>query len=579
MSEAKPTMFTRLVNSIPGLTPPLTLGGLIWLCFYRLSGSLGFYDDDLHFFGIVTNYESARELWDWIKFCWLYWPQGRPMGYTAMYGLGYLGDWLGGLAGYQLLSMLLTWVNALLLYFLIRRHVCERAAMPTALFFSLAAIATVQLAFTFAFYYNVAVFFFLLAASVYPTRFRLLSYGFLALGMLSQEPITLAFLFFPWLILPLNKQGMTAWLKHAVCWTLVIGTILALRWKIGDPWGSERVAEIASSPTATLTRSVESAVKGFATHWKLIAIRPIQAFQGLTLPGGIVFLVAAGVVGALLRRSPESERPEGEPKAKVRYPLARMALVGLTCMSAPYAAYFRDYWYPCTAETGFFSAVHIITMFGSAMVVGAAWTAALNKPSLRLPATVAASLYFASLVLFGQILQKDLAMNWSGQKEFWRELYHLCPDLDDGTDVLILNKDLPARRFASQFSWPDELTLGRQYRFPTDWKRPPRAFIVNPDIAGHHIYHEDGLFKWIYHPSILFHAKSGSEIIKPGTVIILTKSQVGYERLHGHFPVKNGLLPLKEMGAPLLPTLPRRPFAALFEIPAPLNGPAQTTTP
>lgn len=109
---------------------PAMVAGLIWLGFYRLSGSLGFYDDDLHFFAIVTNYDSAGELWAWIKYCWLKWPQGRPMGYTAMYSLAYFGDWLGGLAGYQLLSMLLAWINSLLLYRLVARHVNERAALP-----------------------------------------------------------------------------------------------------------------------------------------------------------------------------------------------------------------------------------------------------------------------------------------------------------------------------------------------------------------------------------------------------------------------------------------------------------------
>jgi hypothetical protein len=555
---------------------PAMIAGLVWLCFYRLSGGLGFYDDDLHFFGLVTNYESSGELWNWIKYCWTKWPQGRPMGYTAMFSLAYLGDWIGGLAGYQLVSMTLAWVNSMLLYRVLTRHIDVRAALPAVLFFSLAAISTVQLAFTFAFYYSVSVFFFLIAANLYPTRWRALSYLFLALAMLTQEPVTLAFLFFPLLILPLNKQGVFTWLKHAACWLLVIGTILVIRWKIGDPWGSERVAEIASSPGAILARSLESAIKGFGTHWKLIALRPIQAFDGLALPGIIVFSVAAVAVFVLLRRQPTT--PDG-PSGRVEYSLARMAGVGILCMSAPYAAYFREYWHPCTAETGFFSAVHIVTMFGSALVVGAAWTALFNLPRLRWLAPAAASVYFASLVLFGQILQKDLAMNWSGQKEFWRELYRLCPDLTDGTDVLVLNRNLPTRRFASQFSWPDEVTLSKQYRFPPEWKRPPRAFIVNPDIAGHHIYLEGGQFKWTFHPSILNHAKAGLEIIEPGTVIILAKTQLGYERLFGNFPVKNGELPLKALGAPVLPTTPRRRFASMFEIPSPAATSAPKLSP
>jgi hypothetical protein len=576
---SNPMMITSPETPRNRLLVPALLAGLIWLCFYRLSGGFGFYDDDLHFFGIVTNYESPGELWGWIKYCWMKWPQGRPMGYTAMYSLAYLGDWLGGLAGYQLLSMLLAWVNSLLFYRLVARHVNARAALPAVLFFSLAAISTVQLAFTFAFYYSVAVFFFLVAANLYPTRWRALSYLFLALAMLSQEPITLAFLFFPLLILPLNKQGVMTWIKHAACWLLVIGTILAIRWKIGDPWGSNRVADIAGSPVATLTRSLESTVNGFGTHWKLIFLRPIQAFENLTLAGSLAFAVAAVIVRTLLHWNTTAKPARDAIAPPVDHSLVRMAVVGLLCMSVPYAAYFRDYWYPCTAETGFFSAVHIITMFGSALVVGAIWNVLINLPALRLYATVAASIYFASLVLFGQVLQKDLAMNWSGQKEFWRELYRLCPDLTDGTDVLVLNKNLPTRRFASQFSWPDELTLGRQYRFPTEWKRAPRAFFVNSDIAGHHVYLENGQFKWSFHPSILNHAKAGKEIIEPGTVIILAKSQLGYERLFGSFPVKNGQLTLKTLGPSALPGMPRRQFAALFDIPSPVATPAPNPSP
>jgi hypothetical protein len=94
-------------------------------------------------------------------------------------------------------------------------------------------------------------------------------------------------------------------------------------------------------------------------------------------------------------------------------------------------------------------------------------------------ATTILALYLALVVGEHFTIQLDFKQSWQNQKFFWTSVVKNCPDLQDGTVILVIRKNLPTTKFIKTNSWSEPLILRQIYKFPEDWQQEPRLFLVS----------------------------------------------------------------------------------------------------
>jgi hypothetical protein len=144
------------------------------------------------------------------------------------------------------------------------------------------------------------------------------------------------------------------------------------------------------------------------------------------------------------------------------------------------------------------TSVHLAATFGGALLFAClcqSFLAFAQSRRLKNIAIILFSLYLSALGAYCFSVQLDFKQAWQNQQTFWTNAIGQMPDLADGTMIFILNHDLPATRYIRTNSWADPIMLAQIFRFPSDWKSPPRLFVVPMDWTKS-IVQENGQFSW-----------------------------------------------------------------------------------
>ena len=503
-------------GSLPGwvraLGTPALLILLYWIVRYFHMQHFGLYEDDLtHFpsiFGMAWE-QIVRYATDPVRIAALR-EQGHPLHNSFIYLLSGIGWRLSGLSGPYWIGFAVQSANIALFYLLLKRIHHSALAILGTLVYVLYSADTTQAFLTYSLGIHPSLTFLLLALHAYLSDRLVLSYILASFTLLTYETTYLVFLAAP-LLKPGEPIPGRRWLAH-------LGSVLAILavftyWRVRT--GDDRVLGLLG--WTQLLQPAVNAVIGPAVSLGSFVYRPyltIVSRNGEALAAAGIFSIAfyllfwrlplgmsSGIEQWLAVLSVPSSGVQLRDRARRLWgavpqeakDLVRIACVGalMLVLAYPLMLSVRPY-----AISGRDTRVHAAAVVGAGMLLGASltvvlWVAAGLKKRrwVALPLAVLLGL----LAGYGLVIQNDYVLAWKYQREFWRELLPLIPDVGEGDAILV---DLEALRDTRQIGanyWNMPIVLEQLYEFPEEWDRPPRVYRLSEIWRSHVMSWEDTL--------------------------------------------------------------------------------------
>jgi hypothetical protein len=465
--------------------PLLLFSVLIWITQFWHSRTFGFYEDD--YFRIPSALSmNFHQLLHFASKNIFYWGDvdGRPLHEILIYTLSNVGAKIGGLQGLYAIGFLIVCFNVFLFYFLLLRlSGSPQIALLGGIAFSLFPADTTRAFLTHSFGLQPSLGLLLLGFHLYLSGKTKLAYIPVVCTLFLYETTYLVFLVAPLLEHRYNKPKAR---RHALVMILVLALTVMVRRVVGE-------GRVAGTGVRELTLGLINIITGPITAVSMFVIRPVEACFKLNLEkvvlGLIVFVIVSIALSCHSGNRVEPEKVEvaaSEDRPRIRR-LFRVALLMLILS------------YPLTLTTIGFSVsgrgtrVHMAAALGASMVIACGGHLALGIGTLkkRQIASLAVASLCALLAVFGLTVQQDYTLAWSFQRSFWTELVTLCPDLKDGTVVLVESDGLPDNRqflFAREklegvpdtrqikfLAYP-EIILQQLFQFPSSWQSPPLVY-------------------------------------------------------------------------------------------------------
>jgi hypothetical protein len=513
--------------------PFLLLATVVGVARYWHLGQFGFYEDDYTLVtrGMASNWAEA---WAFSRDLVLgFGGQGRPFHQALLYLLSYLAGRLGGIPGAYWMGYIIVAGNSMLAYTVLRRLGHGRFALVGALGYALFPADTTPVFITASFGFQQSLTWFWLAMHAYLSDRRVLAYLLILGSLLSYETVFPVFLAAPLLKGDWDRRLIRRAVAHAGILAALFGVVLALRAFVGET----RVAglsfpEIVTTP---LLHMLEGPVVSVGTF----LYRPIQAVLAADREIAVVLIVATVLFGILLYRirpvssvSPASlwtglRRPRFRAWSPETRGMARLALTGLLMLILAYPLTFTIRAY---AISGRDTRVHFAAVLGASILWGAfAWLLVAVGEAVR-KRWVAAGLLavvLGGLAGFGFVIQRDYARSWELQRSFWTQVVALCPDLDEGTVILVAPEAFTDTRQIAANHWNLPRVLDQIYSFPLDWDDPPRLYRLLPGWEEH-IVAGDGrllldaqtvlappsLYGEVESPRVIYLAAAGGRLVR-----------------------------------------------------------------
>jgi hypothetical protein len=235
----------------------------------------------------------------------------------------------------------------------------------------------------------------------------------------------------------------------------------------------------------------------------------------------------------------ELSYPEGLKQA------GRLFIAGLVMLLLSYGLSFT---HTPLVIRGNATSVHVAaTLGGSIMCAGIFWAILLLAEFYQKKKIAAAliALYFSLLVGFHFVVQNDYVRSWRNQRTFWKSVVSLCPDLDEGTVIFVEPHGLPETKYVHTTSWAYAIILKELLRFPKEWKKPPRLFVLSQELKNS-IRAERDRVRWQV-PVAMWN--SHSDFLSPGNLIWLEMRGNELTRRNGILEFECIRFPLKEKGS------------------------------
>jgi hypothetical protein len=428
----------------------LVLSCVVLFSLYSRVSDYGFYEDD--YWGIVPWFKTPpSQLWALTISHFETWPTGRPLNHILPKWFSWLGYHLAGIQGIYFLGFFVHSLNAFLIYLLLRRWLEHWSAVLAGFLLVLYPADTARIIPLFTAHVYTSLTFLLIALLVNRTRYWVASYPIAALSLLSYETAFLPFIVFP-LFFPDRGRRVFRWLVHVASCGTVLVLVFGIRLKLGD----SRANSVISGPGEILWRSVSSMWLGPVTSLKTLVKAIIE---GPHAPTPFAFLFA-GLVALLLLALPRLIRKTPGPpdESSSRSQSLTVFLAGVASWIFAYALTLTNY--PPTQEAGRLTSTHIAAVFGLACAIAGA-TGYLR--SLRNPVKIAATAVMTALVglltLYSFRVQAGYASAWGKQRQFWRQVVELCPDIAPDTRIILIGTEPKQNEFILGNSWADVLVL------------------------------------------------------------------------------------------------------------------------
>lgn len=557
----------------------LVLAAVLWLAHYFYFRSLGLYEDDYSHTSPPLGWHLS-DLLQYVRVL-VTWPLGRPLGFFLGSFLAFLGGKLGGLSTIYFIGYLVQITNALLFYFLLRRLGQQRIAWIGALAFAFFPADTTHIFLMHALGLHTSLTFLLVASHCYLSGQKSLAHLFSLGALLTYESPYMVFLAIPLLCRPWDRKLAGEMLRHIAVWLVIMLAVVAIRTAIGEG----RIEDLGSSP-ANLVTTVSHILAALAIG-PAVSMSVFWSGPQWTLPHwnreltyvflGCLPVLAWTLIRAAARADKEDTGRPLLPRSKLvdqqkpldfagpRAQSIRIPLTALIMLSLAYGLSFTHF--PPTVTYGRLTSVHLAAAFGGALLF--AWISGLfltfaQSHRFRIVGIAIVALYLSLIVAYRFSIQQNFRQAWANEQKFWASAVAQIPDMTDGTIILVINRGLPGTRFIETNSWTDPLILQQIFRFPSEWRTPPRLFVVGPEwinsvtLEGDQLEWQVPAATWKTHREVL-----------PDSNVILLRSVYGHlERRTGSLMIQGRELHLKP---PALDATPVWAKGALYPLLLPVT--------
>jgi len=537
----------------------LLLAVVFWTVRYWHSRQFGLYEDDL----TIIPDAFQRSFSSLIGYIFIYvthfYGHARPLSDSFIYFFSWIGWQIDGLWGPYLLGFLITAINIGLFYWLMRRTTSQPFALIAGLGYILYSADTTQAFLTHSLGVQPSVLLILLAMHAYLSNKRILAYLLAFVVLFSYE---LPFLLFAAAPL-LKKKWDKALLKEILWHTVMLVVMLAAIYLFRSAIGEGRVSGLGLKDLVT-TPFVHS-IEGPLVSLGALAYRPLQTIQGFDLEVGIAILLTFGLFLWIISRLEVTTQVKlkdlwhaaQEQAARRALPeevkaLGRLFLAGAAMLVLAYPLTFTV---RANAISGRDTRVHLAGVAGTAVLVatiafffiylsnGSRWRVAIN---------VLIALELAFLAGYGFIIQRDYALAWQYQRQFWTELLPLIPDAGEGTVVLIDPAALHDTRQIGANYWNLPSVLEQLFVFPETMSPVPVVHRLEPGWQNTPLV-EAGLID--VNAATVFSVPNLYGRVKPQDVILI-QAEDGRLVRQETLTLKGQAYAIKPITSAVLPTLP-----------------------
>ncbi len=479
------------------------LGCAAWVAFFLHSGSFGLYEDDYAFISPALGWHLSDL--PRVPRYFGSWPQERPLGFALPPVLTFLGARLGDLHAVYVIAFLVLTLNSFLFYFLLRRVGSEPFALCGALAFCLFPADTTRPFLMHATGLQPSLTFLLIACLCYLAGRRFLSYVVALGSLLTYESPFMVFLAVPLLKDKWDRGLGREFLRHAAVLAAMLAAVFAIRTYAGD----DRVA-LSTGSLFVPAKAMAGMVIGPLATIALFFYGPLTSLTRWGVEAAIVFSVSTAILSLALGRSPVTPHaagphlPRPRPISVTRLAAAigasrptRVLLAALVMLCLGYAFSFTHF--PPVARFGRATSVHLAAVVGASLLVAWSCEALLRVATgygLRSHVGLLVAVFFSLLASYGLSIQQDFARSWQNQRAFWTDVVRVCPDLTEGTVILVQHDGLPETRLILTHSWADPMIPAQLYRFPSSWTQPPQLFVVDDDWTQD-VVTEGTQYRWV----------------------------------------------------------------------------------
>jgi hypothetical protein len=528
--------------------------------------------------------------------------RGRPLQHIIPSILTYVGYNTAGLVGVHFFGALVNFINALLVFLLVRRSINHYAGLICAIIFVLYPVLTVKQYLTHALILQVSTTFCLLAMRLYLQNRKLTAYFLSTLCLFTYEHAYL-----PFLLTPLLESGKHLTIRNrvkriamhlAIC-GLVISSIAGLRFMSGDyrfthsnylgreAGGSvfETVKKLLSAlylgPLVCMEGFIKSVDKTYVWSYRNTSIF-IWALAGALFGFIISFLGRREMVRFIARpdyASLKKKIPFRDGVLEVDYIFAK--LVYMIIMGGLFSGVAYLFNLPKYPPNFLFTrnvSEHLASQFGMSLLLGTILTlvlylSVLYKQTLvrRCTAVISSmivAIIFSGLFGYGRFIQLDHVNVWKVQKSLWTRIIELAPEVKKGTRIFLINNKLSPFAINLQYqSWSMFYIYEQIFRMPIEWgsRGPlwidkdynfssernkiydfPRLFLIRDDWIKYANMDENRVTvtypNWIFMPQ--------GRHFDVGNLIVFEFIKGKLIRKNGQVKINNGVLDLSMTGEP-----------------------------
>jgi hypothetical protein len=457
------------------------LGLLVFISHYFQFSNFGLYEDD---YAVTSNLGyNLNDVWTAVvnsinNF-------QRPVGFIVITLIPFISSKFGDLNLLHLTGFLIVWLNAYLVFYFIRLNFDERFAWLGAIFYVLFPALTIRGWLMHTTHMQPTITYLLCALILYTNHRKTLSYIVISLSLMTYELGILPFFTAPMFANPWNRHLIKKLAFHSLILFGMMAIIIFIRSTVqGDGDGDIKI--LLQNPVEIIQRVFFSMFIGPYTSIKSFFFGPtmilVDIIRGqfiitnalnllLIIPLFITLLWSFLYFFAVNKKNPQSFQNLYTTQE------FKLTTLGFLTLFLSYSMAFTHY--PPKELFGTGTSIHTGAAFAWALLapglLGLIYSKIKHVPIKRI-FCVGLAIYLSILVLFHISIQSVYVKSAKMQTDFWNAVVKLCPDLSEGTVIFYDKNNLVEQDAITTFSWAISVTLEQIYKFPSEWKSPPRVF-------------------------------------------------------------------------------------------------------
>jgi hypothetical protein len=554
----------------------IVLAFVVWIARFSQASDFGIYEDDWTIIPRAIEMSFSQLLEFIFNYVSNFLGQGRPLHHSLIYFFSFVGWRLGELGGIYFIGYLIVTLNTILFYLLLKRLFNHQFGFVGAIAFSLYSADTTQAFLTHSLGLQPSLTFFLIATHSYLSRKYLISYLMIFIGLLTYETPFLLFVVAPLFGDRWNRRLLKRLLVHLAIMAVIFTLIYFLRVAVGE--GRVSTFEFSTAFQMSMRHVVQGPIYSIGsyfhrarqTYWVLDD--SLIVVIALSIPIFFSILFFGGIDRKIMNMEEESSGESHRPSKmleRIRSNLSsmtqkrnfkkllRLAIISVILLFLAYPLTFTS---EPDSPFGRITRNHFAAVVGNSMFVACVWMLLIEifrNKYLRIMIAVLFALVFSIMVGFGQVVQRDYAVGWKYQQEFWSDLLELIPDANEGAAIIVDPSGMKEPIHILANTWNMPRVLERIFIFPDDWDVPPSAYKM--ELGWLNQLHTGNGTLTLDTPVALTPRDHIREVTSEEMILIVTDNGV-LARQNSPIMINGSRYPLKAPSDPIIQTFSHRPF-------------------